>query len=286
MMTPGKLCKCGCGQEIIIKRNHKWRGIPDFIHGHSSRINNPMSGKHPSEETRHKLRTAKIGWISPMKGRKSSEETKRKLSEALKKRWENPEYRDFQSKVHKGRTISEEQRERISKANSGRVKSAETIRKISEGHKGKHLSKEHREKLSRIGKGRKFADTHRERISRAQSRNWKNGEFARKMGIAWAVKPNKPEAILLNLLNGLYPSQWKYTGDFSFTINGKCPDFVNCNGQKKIIELFGDYWHRGDNPKDRAELFRPFGYETLVIWERELSDMDSLFRKLDAFMVA
>ena len=31
------LCKCGCNQEIIIQRHHKWHshGIPDFIHGHN-----------------------------------------------------------------------------------------------------------------------------------------------------------------------------------------------------------------------------------------------------------
>jgi hypothetical protein len=32
-----KLCKCGCGGEIIIKPHHKYRGIPDYIlHHHSA----------------------------------------------------------------------------------------------------------------------------------------------------------------------------------------------------------------------------------------------------------
>jgi hypothetical protein len=66
-------------------------------------------------------------------------------------------------------------------------------------------------------------------------------------------------------------------------VAGKCPDFVNVNGQKKIIELFGDYWHRGQNPQDRIDVFKPFGYETLVIWQRELEDLKSLRHKIFDF---
>lgn len=73
-------------------------------------------------------------------------------------------------------------------------------------------------------------------------------------------------------------------GDFSFMINGKNPDFVNCNGKKLIIELFGDYWHKDDNPEDRAKVFEPFGYKTLVIWEHELKDIENLKNKLEGFI--
>lgn len=103
------------------------------------------------------------------------------------------------------------------------------------------------------------------------------------MATAWGIKPNKPEKFLLRLLNDLHPGEWKYTGDFSMTINGKCPDFVNCNGQKKIIELFGHYWHRGQNPQERIDVFKPFGYETLVIWEHELKNIENLIEKINAF---
>ena len=107
--------------------------------------------------------------------------------------------------------------------------------------------------------------------------------YVQKMAKAWNLKPNKPESLLAELLESLYPGQWKYTGDFSFAINGKCPDFVNANGQKKIIELFGDYWHRGQSPQDRIDAFRPFGYETLVIWEHELKEMQSVVNRINEF---
>ncbi len=112
---------------------------------------------------------------------------------------------------------------------------------------------------------------------------WLKDEYIKKIQEGLHIKPNKPETILLDLLNTLYPGEWKYSGDLSFVINGKCPDFVNCNGQKKIIELFGDYWHRGQSQEDRGNIFTPFGYETLVIWERELKDIDSLKSKIIEF---
>ena len=30
-----KLCACGCGQEIKIKKHHKYYGIPNYIKGHT-----------------------------------------------------------------------------------------------------------------------------------------------------------------------------------------------------------------------------------------------------------
>lgn len=38
-------CSCGCGQKIVIKIHHHARGIPKFVNGHFSRVNNPMKGK-------------------------------------------------------------------------------------------------------------------------------------------------------------------------------------------------------------------------------------------------
>ena len=37
------VCKCGCGEEIIIKKHHRYVGVPDYIHGHYIRgKRNPM----------------------------------------------------------------------------------------------------------------------------------------------------------------------------------------------------------------------------------------------------
>lgn len=44
------LCACGCGSYIVIKRQHYREGIPKYIQGHHSRVNNPFEGKHHTDE--------------------------------------------------------------------------------------------------------------------------------------------------------------------------------------------------------------------------------------------
>lgn len=96
-------------------------------------------------------------------------------------------------------------------------------------------------------------------------------------------RPNKPEAIILNILNELYPKQWGYTGNGSFIIGGLNPDFVNINGQKKVIEMFGDYWHRNDDSDDRIKIFSGYGYLCLIIWEHELENIKEVTDKIISF---
>lgn len=173
----------------------------------------------------------------------------------------------------KGRTISEEHRSRI-KANSARP------------WLGKHLSEEHKTLLSQRQKGKHSAPKtleHRAKIAAAHKALWKNRDYANRKYREFGKKPTRPEITLLTILNELFPGEWKYTGDFTLMIDGRCPDFVNVNGQKKIIELFGDYWHRGQDPSGRASVFAPFGYETLVIWEHELKNTAAVQEKLESF---
>lgn len=53
--------------------------------------------------------------------------------------------------------------------------------------------------------------------------------------------------------------------------------------KKKLIELFGDYWHKGEDPQDRINIFKKFGYDTLVIWESELKDINKVKNKVIKF---
>ena len=52
-------------------------------------------------------------------------------------------------------------------------------------------------------------------------------------------------------------------------IAGKVPDFVNVNGKKAVLEIFGDYWHRGEDPSERIAIFAAVGYSCAVVWERD-----------------
>ena len=69
-------------------------------------------------------------------------------------------------------------------------------------------------------------------------------------------------------------------GDGSFIIDGLHPDFVNVNGQKKVIELFGRTFHHTkccpwkvqerQTARGRRKALAKFGYTMLLIWDNEL----------------
>lgn len=124
------LCKCGCGKEC--KKN--------FVLGHHTRINHPISGKHLSEETKLKISKARkglcvgkdnpmykkgfVGENNPMYGHKYSEETLKKISEAqkgrkhkekLKERWRRE--RKGKNNSMFGKKFSEESKEKMRKNN-------------------------------------------------------------------------------------------------------------------------------------------------------------------------
>jgi hypothetical protein len=121
--------------------------------------------------------------------------------------------------------------------------------------------------------------------------NWKNRQV--KLALEGNnIKPNKPETLLNNILDELYPGDWKYTGDGSFIIDGLNPDFVNVNGKKQIIELFGDWWHSDkkvenkwrSSEEGRIETFSQYGYRCLVIWERELKEPEKVKTRVAEFV--
>ncbi len=253
----------------------------------------------------------KKGEVSPMKGKKHSEESKIKMSEAHKGTFPSAEVRlklslartgkrqsaeaiqkRTETRNRNGFSHSEESKNKMSLAKKGKPGhpvSEETKLKISIARKGTHLSEEQKRKL--CGKtgvkspnyGKSMPLETKVKISESVKKRYSDPEYIQRKAVGMQISPNKPETKILKILDSLYPNEWKFTGDWSFTISGRNPDFVNCNGQKKIIELFGDYWHKGENPQDRADIFSPFGYETLVIWECELKNMGSVKRKIRDF---
>lgn len=49
------------------------------------------------------------------------------------------------------------------------------------------------------------------------------------------------------------------------------PDF-RVPGTLKLVEVFGDYWHDGEDPMDRISLWESVGCECVVIWEHEIHE--------------
>lgn len=139
------------------------------------------------------------------------------------------------------------------------------------------------------------------KVSIAMKRGFKDGTYKRLVGqdnpmfgkhityehrkALWAGRKSsgtKPELKVKQLLEPY--SEWEHTGAGKFFIHTdkKCriPDFVNVS-QKKIIEVYGDYWHRGENPQDKIDEYNRVGWDCIVIWEHEIMTDDFT---LDAYI--
>lgn len=81
-------------------------------------------------------------------------------------------------------------------------------------------------------------------------------------------RPTELEKRVIRVLERNYPGMWKYTGDGSFRVGRKFPDFI-CEERKLIIEAFGTYWHKPEDEKNKEDYYRGFGYKLLVIWSGE-----------------
>lgn len=193
-----------------------------------------------------------------------TEETKRKISEA-KKGKPNPH-----GSTGKGRKHSEETRKLISlKLKGNIIRSDEYRRNMSKAKKGVKLSKE------RVQKMREYWSTRHDECVKRGEQAWLKGEktniMLQNMLKARFKKPNKIETFILEILDEHYPYEWSYVGDGSLVVGGKCPDYSRNHGHKQLIEFYGDYWHEGENERDRIEHFKQYGYETIVIWEKEVT---------------
>lgn len=258
-----RLCECGCGHEA----NRR------FVRGHQLRVSNPA--KRPEIALKIK------NWHT---GRKQSTGQKAKISSALRGR----------SPWNKGLTKFTDLRvaamaQKTSEALKGRVRPEEESLKAGASNKGKKRSDEFRRKMSLRTSGYMKVPENREKVSQRTRRLWADPnstfnnpiyrkEWARKRGL----RPTKPEMELLGIIES-NQLPFRYVGDGEVVIGRKCPDFINVNGQKQIIELFGDYWHHGQNPQDRASVFAAYGFSTLVVWQHELREPEKVLAKLKEF---
>jgi len=224
-------------------------------------------GYHHTEEEKEKIRASKLGAKNPMYGKIFSEETRAKMSK---------------SRTGKPHPIPQE----------ARLRQAESLREFYATTEGKKLKKRLSELIKgnsmHVGYRHTFSDEFKVKRSAFLKKVWGQSEEYKNKRVknilrGSSIKPNKPELAILDILNEVVPEEWKYVGDGKLIIAGKNPDFVNVNGKKQIIEVYGEYWHNGHNPEDRVNLFAEYGYSTLVIWESELKDTDKVIEKIKMF---
>lgn len=175
-----------------------------------------------------------------------------------------------------------------SKALRGRTHSALHCLHMSIANRGKTLSRHTREKIGESSRGKTISDTAKEKIGKASRQRWQNPEYVKRWMKANKISPTKPELELQAILDEHFPD-FKYNGDFRLGISlaSLIPDFVNINGKKQVIEMFGYYWHTNArvNKWSRTELgkimaYNSIGYKCLVIWQNELKDKEAVVSKI------
>lgn len=109
--------------------------------------------------------------------------------------------------------------------------------------------------------------------------------------------PNKAETALEQMLLSI-DLPYKYVGDGSFRIKWYCPDYVNINGKKNLIEFNGCYFHGCPicglekslqaeraikRDRRKQQVYKNFGWNCLIIWEHELKNPQALLEKVKEF---
>jgi len=196
-----------------------------------------------------------------------TEEHKAKISVALKGKPKSLEARLNMSRADKGRPAW----------NKGK-KMSEEFGAICRATHGGHIPWNKGLTKETDGRVAHYAETNTgmpntaeqvEASRQAMLQKWQDASFVTKQMRARGVMPNKIEHTLIAIMerNNL---PFKYVGDGDFILDGKCPDFLNINGKKQLIELFGTFWHGVFDVAARKEHLRQYGFQTLIIWEDEL----------------
>jgi len=210
------------------------------------------------------------------KGHKVPEEWRKKMREAHKRKLYG-----FQKghKIRLGIKHTEESKKKMSesqKRNPTRYwlgkkhpHTEEVKRKISEALKGNKNSL-----------GKHYSKAARKNMSDARKKQWQNDKYRKRILGHRAM--SGLEKRVLKIINK-HKLPYRFVGNGDFSLEGKCPDFINTNGEKKAIEVF---WNRhkeqfrngGVNgwKKDRLKIFEKYGWQVIFIEGTKLNEQKVL----------
>ena len=187
---------------------------------------------------------------------------------------------------HKGAKNSQSGKDHSKQNNGmfGKIHSKETKLKIGNKSKSRWSSLEYKYKMFNIFKSDEF----KKNMSNVLKNKWSSDIYFRDRvfkGLNLSI--NKKETILLEILDEFFPSKFVFVGNGKFWVDRYNPDFID-EKNKLIIEMYGDYWHnllfQINKDKDRLKMYSKYGYETLIVWEKELKNKDNLIHKLKGFI--
>lgn len=240
-------------------------------------------------------------WLNAMK----AETTRLAISEGRKASWRNPNSAYHSQAFH-------EKRHQQMLTNNPMFR--EEVKRKFEADNNWMRSKEGREFLSKNNPmynptvSRKFKGENnpskrqevRDKIAAIRKQQWANPEsvynsqvFREAQYKGLAMSPNEKEKQLSYILRTICPHHFRYNGDYRLGISFDrlVPDFVNINGVKQVIELFGDYWHgetlRGASSEEMQRVktrYAKCGIDCLIIWESELRDRQKVKQLILGFI--
>lgn len=155
---------------------------------------------------------------------------------------------------------------------------------VGNANRGKSPSAERRNKIG--DSNRRHYEQHPERrinLSQKQKINFSNPVLLSK--VFCRREKSEPETIFQNIVdeNNL---PWYFNGSLNnkipLVVGTKVPDFVH-NFENKVIEIWGDYFHKGQNPQDRINYFIERNYECLIFWASELKNREDILNKTICF---
>ena len=202
-------------------------------------------------------------------------EIKQKISKALTGR----------VSPRKGATLDEKTRKLISSKKIGYVSHRKGM--TYEQEYGEEKANEIRSKQSKAREGRNYDDLYGDQAESMRTfqrekavRLWKDPEYRRK--VLSRREPSGPEVYFQINYIDKYNLPLIYMGNIEnkqINIGGKTPDFMHLT-EPILVEIFGDCFHKGQNPQNRIDYFKQFGYDCVVIWASELKNESIVFERL------
>ena len=149
---------------------------------------------------------------------------------------------------------------------------SEKVAQYAESLKGREISIEQKIKLSKVMKQR-----HKDNPELFCGEN--NGMYGKKLSTEhlnalWSATYQKINKVEQEAYKTLLPYGFEYVGDRKFWLTfkdgtHKCPDFINRKA-KVAVEIYGDYWHKNDDPNEIINKYKEIGWTCYVYWEHEV----------------
>lgn len=196
----------------------------------------------------------------------------------------------------------QEHRDRVSMETLARCEDPEYIAMLRTNSENMWQNPEFYARMLIIRNEQVKAPGYLEAMSARTTEQWKNPEYSKMMsdkGLARWQDPEMVKKILKGMgkspnnletdFNEATSDSIRYTGDGTFWCTfrnkrNKNPDF-KVTDQSKVIELFGDYWHKNEDVNELIGLYAQIGIQCLVIWESEWkNNREEILQQVEVFI--